>query len=672
MGCYLSAPDNRVYVTEGKGKNFTYATASCRGWRMEQEDAEACIPYYDDDASLFVLCDGHGGAEVAQYTVEHYPDYLKNHELYKEGKYEEALRNSFIEFDALLRTDDVMQELVKLAADGSKKDNDQSKDDENDENDRNDSESGDVTNKVLDLNEDTPKKQENDSVNDDSKTKVESHEQGPSGSACSSSGGSGSSKFKNGPHSIVEDIDTETLRKEALVPLKDILGGYTSKRLVGGTYLQSPVVKARSESDDVQDKEQSTEDQQPRASSSKDSEENSGIDKDRRSESLKESLIRQVMERYFPDEDGSDDDSEYDVKVAEDDEDGDDEGEEDEGATRKRKRKKHKPRKDDEEDDDEDSDGDDEDEYDEDEEEDEDEDEDEDDDEDDESNDDEEGEEENDDEDDEEEEEDAEDLRYVDLQDGDIIGEEKWKELQLKMKGSSKMHRPGVDSGCTVVVALIKDNKIYVASAGDSRCIIIMRSGQCKAMSFDHKPEDTHEFKRIVSAGGHVLDGRVNSGLNLSRAFGDFSYKDADLPAEEQMITPCPDVRETSLNINEVEYIFLACDGIWNSMNNIMTSKFIQKAATSADNNLVEICIQLFRACIAPKADGDGTGCDNMTCILARFDKETSAEKPSQSFENQDLNVKMNDESKTSLSRKRTISEEGHSEVRTKRRCLSL
>lgn len=45
-------------------------------------------------------------------------------------------------------------------------------------------------------------------------------------------------------------------------------------------------------------------------------------------------------------------------------------------------------------------------------------------------------------------------------------------------------------------------------------------------MSADHKPEDTEELERIQKAGGRVtMDGRVNGGLNLSRAIGDHGYK---------------------------------------------------------------------------------------------------------------------------------------------------
>ena len=53
------------------------------------------------------------------------------------------------------------------------------------------------------------------------------------------------------------------------------------------------------------------------------------------------------------------------------------------------------------------------------------------------------------------------------------------------------------------------------------------RDGQAVEMSFDHKPEDEPEMKRIKNAGGKVTpDGRVNGGLNLSRAIGmDYCHK---------------------------------------------------------------------------------------------------------------------------------------------------
>lgn len=69
-------------------------------------------------------------------------------------------------------------------------------------------------------------------------------------------------------------------------------------------------------------------------------------------------------------------------------------------------------------------------------------------------------------------------------------------------------------------MALLVKNQLFVANAGDSRCVISI-DGKAYDMSTDHKPEDEPETKRIVAAGGKVTeDGRVNNGLNLSRALG--------------------------------------------------------------------------------------------------------------------------------------------------------
>lgn len=46
-------------------------------------------------------------------------------------------------------------------------------------------------------------------------------------------------------------------------------------------------------------------------------------------------------------------------------------------------------------------------------------------------------------------------------------------------------------------------------NVGDSRCIASVR-GQVEQLSFDHKPGNEAETKRIISAGGWVEFNRVN------------------------------------------------------------------------------------------------------------------------------------------------------------------
>ncbi|ROT79394.1 hypothetical protein C7M84_001877 [Penaeus vannamei] len=179
---------------------------------------------------------------------------------------------------------------------------------------------------------------------------------------------------------------------------------------------------------------------------------------------------------------------------------------------------------------------------------------------------------------------------------------------------------PGFDSGCTACLALIKDNELYVANVGDSRCVV-SRDGKAIEMSLDHKPEDDPEAARIIRAGGRVTaDGRVNGGLNLSRAIGDHGYKqNKNLSAEEQMISPLPDVRSMTLEPKDT-FIIVACDGIWNSLSSQEACDFVSERL-SEDTKLSKICEELFDHCLAPDTHGDGTGCDNMTCIIIKLNK---------------------------------------------------
>ena len=69
-------------------------------------------------------------------------------------------------------------------------------------------------------------------------------------------------------------------------------------------------------------------------------------------------------------------------------------------------------------------------------------------------------------------------------------------------------------------MALVHNNKLYVANAGDSRCILC-RSGKVVEMSKDHSPDVEDERNRIEAAGSKICsEGRINGGINLTRAIG--------------------------------------------------------------------------------------------------------------------------------------------------------
>lgn len=81
-----------------------------------------------------------------------------------------------------------------------------------------------------------------------------------------------------------------------------------------------------------------------------------------------------------------------------------------------------------------------------------------------------------------------------------------------------------VQAGCTACVALVTKNEIYVANAGDTRCVVGI-NGKAKDLSTDHKPDLPNEKRRVQRAGGFVEEGRVNGIIAISRAIGDWEYK---------------------------------------------------------------------------------------------------------------------------------------------------
>lgn len=188
--------------------------------------------------------------------------------------------------------------------------------------------------------------------------------------------------------------------------------------------------------------------------------------------------------------------------------------------------------------------------------------------------------------------------------------------LQLEEMNSGEVPWNGPAAGCTAVCAIVSDNHLVVANAGDSRCVL-SRDGKAVALTEDHKPNNEEEFSRIMKAGGFVADGRVNGSLNLSRALGDLEYKQAQLPPEEQMVTANPEIRTLRLTHDD-EFLILACDGIWDVLSNQEAVDFV-RAQLLQGKSPKEICEAACDFCLAEDTTGCGKGCDNMSIVISVF-----------------------------------------------------
>eukprot|EP00536_Pseudo-nitzschia_multiseries_P006378 jgi/Psemu1/286428/fgenesh1_pg.134_\ len=166
------------------------------------------------------------------------------------------------------------------------------------------------------------------------------------------------------------------------------------------------------------------------------------------------------------------------------------------------------------------------------------------------------------------------------------------------------------------------------------------------ALSEDHKPNLPEEAQRIETAGFKVQSIRVTEDdgteivihkvlkndkdqLAVSRAFGDFDYKANDnLGETEQAVVPIADVKVHTRNAETDLYLVLACDGIWDVMDNQDVVDFLQthlnansnsKSDTSSESLLPDVADVLLHECLGRESR------DNLSAIVVSLQPNISS-----------------------------------------------
>ncbi|CAK1545306.1 unnamed protein product [Leptosia nina] len=604
MGAYLSEPVTEKISSDESNNKYECGASSMQGWRVNQEDAHNTMLDFDVNTSLFAVYDGHGGAEVATYCSQNLPNFIKNTDAYKSGDLVKALTDAFLGFDDSIATKEVMDILKELAGEinpPGPSDNEESEDES-------------ISNLYKDARlplQEVLAKYENklstlhrarlgDKTTPLSpclRAKRSIDEPGGSGSGASSS---------NAECSVAAGSSSEQPNEAA-----SSSNGSNSKEVRNG---EDAGGVSSSNSDKDRNGEVSTSDSTDKTpekiamevETTPDSSADNNCHQPEQSENSKDqngsksavcngevSESKQVGEENISSSNGS----------ATPDKNKDKSPVSSSDKPLPDRPKKSKLRRaaaavyesllrqasldeDESDSNDETFEG---------------------------------GEVDS-------SEEEAVNGMEESSNDGEDEEEEEEEEEEVESSDEdgeediSTTEEPGNDSGCTAVVALLRGTELFVANAGDSRCIIC-REGKAIDMSIDHKPEDAPELERITKAGGKVSnDGRINGGLNLSRAIGDHSYKqNKDLTATEQMITALPDVKRLTIEPEKDQFMVLACDGIWNYMSSQEVCDFILPRLAEGREKLSQICEEMFDHCLAPSTMGDGTGCDNMTAIIVRF-----------------------------------------------------
>ncbi|KAJ8896008.1 hypothetical protein PR048_001349 [Dryococelus australis] len=138
---------------------------------------------------------------------------------------------------------------------------------------------------------------------------------------------------------------------------------------------------------------------------------------------------------------------------------------------------------------------------------------------------------------------------------------------------------------------------VFVANCGDSRALLC-RDGKPVFATCDHKPVLPAEKERIIRAGGSVMIQRVNGSLAVSRALGDYEYKNVEGRGPcEQLVSPEPEVSVMDWDEDRDEFLVLACDGVWDVMTNEDLCSFV-RSRLAISNDLESIANQVIDTCL--------------------------------------------------------------------------
>jgi len=141
---------------------------------------------------------------------------------------------------------------------------------------------------------------------------------------------------------------------------------------------------------------------------------------------------------------------------------------------------------------------------------------------------------------------------------------------------------------------------------GDSRLVVVYKSGHTKQITTDHKPDDNIEKIRIEKIGGEVYkdsEGVFRVGqLSLARAFGDGD--------NAPYISQVPDVYYNKIT-NNTKYIVMACDGLWDVVDNKELFPLLENYKKENSKNLA--------ANLAQEALKKGSY-DNVSIIILEFE----------------------------------------------------
>ena len=236
---------------------------------------------------------------------------------------------------------------------------------------------------------------------------------------------------------------------------------------------------------------------------------------------------------------------------------------------------------------------------------------------------------------------------------------QKIEEDFFKQKCSDNLEESDKSGSCALI-AVIFDNKIYIANIGDSRAIMSMNGGvKIKQLTTDHKPENIKEYERAIKNGSKIylddndevdrdisklnfvkdkadLEKKIEikqknteekifrvypSDLAVMRTIGDIKAKKKEFGALPGTVINTPDIFVYDLN-GSVDFIVMGCDGIFDDLSNqeIINAAWLVFKNRGKEKNY-DMNELTKEACdIVMKFALEKQTSDNLSCIIISFE----------------------------------------------------
>ena len=163
--------------------------------------------------------------------------------------------------------------------------------------------------------------------------------------------------------------------------------------------------------------------------------------------------------------------------------------------------------------------------------------------------------------------------------------------------------REAENCGSTGTIVVLDNNFIYCANVGDSKCFYINNKNNAFQLTEDHNCSNQKEREELKKKGIMIFQNRVFGSLSLTRTFGDTELKKDGIECN-------PYIKKILVDKEEVKYIIIASDGIWDVVSKEKLEEFSKELKSGTSE---EFCNYL-----VDYAMNNGSN-DNISCIVLRF-----------------------------------------------------